>query len=446
VEEVHLAVLRSPLVPAQDEEAVGRAALRKASLRLLPLIAIGYGIAYMDRLNISFAALQMNRDLHFSASVYGFGAGLFFLSYSACEVPSNLLLVRFGARRWLARIMFTWGLLSIGTLFVKTPMEFYVMRFALGVAEAGFFPGIIYYLSRWFPARQRSRAISRFYIALPLSSVIMGSVAGALLHLQGRWGLAGWQWLFLIEGLPAIVLSIVFLLCLPDGPDTAAWLNDEERRWLLAALRSDDAAAGGVHTGSEVGYALRQARVWVLGIFLLCVYIGNYSYAFVAPTVIQRVTGFGATQVGFVVAVLGLLGAVSMLLNGLHSDRTGERYLHVIVPCLVTTTGFVVAGISTTPIGLLFGFGCIMIGFNGLNAAVWTIPCTFLAGKSAAAGIATVNMIAMIGGFLGPYWMGLAADLTGSYQRGLLACAVPSAIGASIMLVVRHHVKRNALP
>ena len=298
--------------------------------------------------------------------------------------------------------------------------------------------GIIYYLSRWFPARQRSRAISRFYIALPLSSVIMGSVAGGLLHLQGRWNLAGWQWLFLIEGLPAIVLSIVFLLCLPDGPATAAWLNDEERHWLLAALHRDDAAAGGVHTGSEVRYALRQARVWALGIFLLCVYIGNYSYAFVAPTVIQRVTGFDATQVGFLVAILGILGAVSMLLNGLHSDRTGERYLHVIVPCLSTTIGFVVAGISTTPIVLLFGFACVMIGFNGMNAAVWTIPSSFLTGKSAATGIAGVNMIGMIGGFVGPYWMGLAADLTGSYQRGLLACAIPSTIGVSIMLAVRH--------
>jgi MFS transporter, ACS family, tartrate transporter len=433
-----LAILRPPLVPMQDEEAIGRSALRKASLRLLPLIAIGYGIAYMDRVNISFAALQMNRDLHFSASVYGFGAGLFFLSYAACEVPSNLLLVRFGARRWLARIMFTWGLLSIGMLFVKTPHQFYAMRFLLGMAEAGFFPGIIYYLSRWFPARQRSRAISRFYIALPLSSVIMGSVAGALLHLQGRWSLVGWQWLFLIEGLPAIVLSIVFLLSLPDGPETAAWLNDKERHWLLAALHRDDDAAGGVHTGSEVRFALRQARVWALGIFLLCVYIGNYSYAFVAPTVIQRATGFDATQVGFLVAILGILGAVSMLLNGLHSDRTGERYLHVIVPCLLTTMGFVVAGISTTPLVLLFGFACVMIGFNGMNATVWTIPSSFLAGKSAAAGIAAVNMIGMIGGFVGPYWMGLAADLTGSYQRGLLACAVPSAIGVSIMLAVRH--------
>jgi MFS transporter, ACS family, tartrate transporter len=438
-----LAVLRAIVEPEQIE-AVGRAALRKASLRLLPLIAVGYGIAYMDRVNVSFAALQMNRDLHFSASVYGFGAGLFFLSYAACEIPSNLLLVRFGARRWLARIMFTWGLLSIGMLLVKTPIEFYVMRFGLGVAEAGFFPGIMYYLSRWFPARQRSRAISRFYIALPLSSVVMGSLAGALLHLQGSLGLAGWQWLFLVEGLPAIVLSVVFLLYLPDGPESAAWLDAEQRNWLLAALRSDDAAAGGVHTGREVRYALCQARVWVLGVFLLCLYIGNYSYAFTAPTVIQRVTGMGATQVGFVVAMLGVAGAISMLVNGLHSDKMNERYQHVIAPCLLSTAGFTIAGLSTRSASLFMGLACIVIGFNAINATVWTIPCSFLAGKSAAAGIAAINMIAMIGGFVGPYWMGLAADLTGSYQRGLLACAVPTAIGTSIMLAVRHFALLNA--
>ena len=438
-----MAVLRAIVEPEQIE-AVGRDALRKASLRLLPLIAVGYGIAYMDRVNVSFAALQMNRELHFSASVYGFGAGLFFLSYAACEIPSNLLLVRFGARRWLARIMFTWGLLSIAMLLVKTPIEFYVMRFGLGIAEAGFFPGIMYYLSRWFPARQRSRAVSRFYISLPLSSVVMGSLAGALLHLQGRWGLAGWQWLFLIEGLPAIVLSVVFLVYLPDGPETAAWLDVEERNWLLGALRSDDAAAGGVHTGREVRYALRQARVWVLGIFLLCLYIGNYSYAFTAPTVIQRVTGLGSTQVGFVVAMLGVAGAISMLVNGLHSDKTNERYLHVIFPCLLSTAGFTIAGLSTRSTSLLIGLACIMIGFNAINATVWTIPCSFLAGKSAAAGIAAINMIAMIGGFVGPYWMGLAADLTGSYQRGLLACALSTAIGTSIMLAIRHFALRNA--
>jgi ACS family tartrate transporter-like MFS transporter len=440
---VRLAVLQSTLVPLQDEEAVGRSALRKASLRLLPLIAIGYGIAYMDRVNISFAALQMNHDLHFSASVYGFGAGLFFLSYAACEVPSNLLLVRFGARRWLARIMFTWGLLSIGMLFVKTPHQFYAMRFLLGVAEAGFFPGVIFYLSQWFPASNRSRAISRFYIALPLSSVVMGALAGALLHLQGCLGLAGWQWLFMIEGLPAVVLSIVFLICLPDGPTHARWLDPEEQGWLIHQLRTEDLAVAEIHSGNEVGHALRQARVWVLGIFLLCIYVGNYGYAFSAPVIIQKATGFNATEVGFVVAALGALGAIAMLLNGAHSDRTGERHLHIIVPCLLIAAGYLGAGLSMRPAVALPAFACIVAGFSALNAAIWTIPSTFLTGKSAAAGIAAINMIAMIGGFLGPYWMGHAAALAGGYQRGLLTLVVPSLIATLIMFGIRHDASRR---
>jgi MFS transporter, ACS family, tartrate transporter len=203
-------------LPAGD--LTGKSALRKASLRLIPLLGLGYGIAVMDRINISFASLQMNRDLHFSATVYGFGAGLFFLSYAVCEVPSNLLLCRFGARRWLARIMLTWGLLAMGMMFVRTPVEFYVMRFLLGVAEAGFFPGVIFYLSEWFPTRMQARAISRFYIAFPLASTFMGAVASPLLRLQGRLGLAGWQWLFLLEGLPSVVFSVVILRYLPDSP------------------------------------------------------------------------------------------------------------------------------------------------------------------------------------------------------------------------------------
>ncbi len=216
-----------------ENHRIGKSAVRKASWRLIPLIALGYGTAFMDRINISFASLQMNRDLHFSATVYGFGAGLFFVSYAACEVPSNLLLVRFGARRWLSRIMLTWGLLAIGMMFVKTAPQFYVMRFLLGMAEAGFFPGVVFYLMQWFPPEMRARAISRFYISLPLSSVVMGSIAGALLNLQGRLGLAGWQWLFLVEGLPAIVLSVVFFLHLPDTPADAKWLEPSEREWLL---------------------------------------------------------------------------------------------------------------------------------------------------------------------------------------------------------------------
>src|SRR5665213_3415271 len=218
-----------------------KSALMKMSWRLLPLIGLGYCIAYIDRVNISFAALQMNQDLHFSAAVYGLGGGLFFLSYALFEVPSNLLLVRFGARRWIARIMLTWGVLAVGMMFVRTPMQFYVMRFLLGLAEAGFFPGVIYYLSLWFPNRHRARAISRFYVAWPLSAAIMGALAGALLSLQGRLGLAGWQWLFLAEGLPAVALSGIILVGLPDRARDAAWLSSEEKAWIGAKLADDRA-------------------------------------------------------------------------------------------------------------------------------------------------------------------------------------------------------------
>ncbi len=221
---------------SERDHAIGVSAQRKAAIRLLPIISIGYGLAYMDRINISFASLRMNSDLHFSATVYGLGAGLFFIGYALCEVPSNLLLLRFGPKRWLARIMLTWGLLAAAMMFVRTPWQFYGVRLLLGMAEAGFFPGVIYYLTLWFPAKMRARAVSRFYIALPLSSVLMGAVAGWLMGLQGTLGLAGWQWLFLVEGLPAALFSFVFLWMLPDGPMQAEWLTVEERMWLKRQL------------------------------------------------------------------------------------------------------------------------------------------------------------------------------------------------------------------
>jgi MFS transporter, ACS family, tartrate transporter len=236
IEPIPLVIVKDPASSA--DLTVGHSALRKAGLRFLPLIALGFGIANIDRANISFASLQMNRDLHFSASIYGLGAGLFFLSYAACELPSNLLLVRFGARRWIARIMFTWGVIAMGMMFVKTPLQFFVMRLSLGAAEAGFFPGVVFYLMQWFPAEMRARALSRFYVAVLLSSVLMGVIAGALLNLQGRLGLAGWQWLFFIEGLPAVLLSILFLTYLPDKPAEAKWLTEESVTGSRAGCRA----------------------------------------------------------------------------------------------------------------------------------------------------------------------------------------------------------------
>jgi ACS family tartrate transporter-like MFS transporter len=419
---------------------IGVSALRKASVRLIPLIAIAYGVAYTDRVNISFAALQMNRDLHFSASSYGLGAGLFFLSYAACEIPSNLLLYRFGARRWIARIMFTWGFLAMGMMFVKTPLEFYAVRFLLGMAEAGFFPGVVYYLSQWFPANVRARTVSRFYVALPLSSVFMGGLAGALLNLQGRLSLAGWQWLFLAEGLPAVILSVIFLAYLPNTPAEAKWLTAEERDWLVERLRADNSTIGERHSEGALR-AILNPRVWLLGIYLLCIYIGFYAFSFSAPVLIQQATGLSNTNVGFAIALMGVLGALGLVLNGQHSDRAGERYLHLVVPCLLIATAFVVGGLTVAPIFALPAYAIIFIGFNATAGPSWAIASSFLMGRSAAAGIATANTIAIVGGFLGPYWMGRAKDFTGNYQTGLLTLAVPALAGAAILLFMRQQAR-----
>ncbi len=429
---------------AMEDDKIGASALRKASVRLIPLIAIAYGVAYTDRVNISFAALQMNRDLHFSASSYGLGAGLFFLSYAACEIPSNLLLYRFGARRWIARIMLTWGFLAMGMMFVKTPREFYVVRFLLGMAEAGFFPGVVFYLSQWFPANVRARTVSRFYVALPLSSVFMGGLAGALLNLQGRMGLAGWQWLFLAEGFPAVILSVVFLAYLPNRPGEAKWLTAEERDWLIDKLRSENESIGSAADDRHGDSALRailNPRVWQLGIYLLCIYIGFYAFSFSAPVLIEQVTGFSNTNVGFAIAIMGMLGALGLVLNGMHSDRAGERYLHLVVPCVLIAAAFVVGGLTVAPIFALPAYAIIFIAFNATAGPSWAIASSFLTGKSAAAGIATANTIAIVGGFLGPYWMGRAKDFTGNYQSGMLTLALPALAGAAIVLVMRHQAK-----
>src|SRR5258705_6755219 len=286
-----MAVRPIPVVeesPTSSDEATGASAMRKATLRLIPLIALGYGAAFTDRVNISFAALQMNLDLHFSATVYGFGAGLFFLSYAACEVPSNLMLVRFGARRWLARIMLTWGLLAMGMMFVRTPMQFYVVRFLLGAAEAGFFPGVVYYLTLWFPARYRGRAISRFYVAFPISSIVMGVIAGALLNLQGTFGLAGGQWLFLIEGVSAVGLSAIYYAYLPDGPSDAAWLTAMERLSLSDQLSGERTG----HVPGSIVNALRSLkdrRERELRIANVSIMSATYAAGLSAPAVLQAV-------------------------------------------------------------------------------------------------------------------------------------------------------------
>jgi ACS family tartrate transporter-like MFS transporter len=425
-----------------DRDAIGISAQRKAGLRLIPVIGIGYGLAYIDRLNLSFASLQMNRDLHFSASVYGFGAGLFFIGYALCEVPSNLALLRFGAKRWLARIMFTWGLLAAAMMFVRTPFEFNAARLLLGVAEAGFFPGVLYYLTLWFPARMRARAVSRFYIALPLSSVVMGSLAGWLLGLGGKLGLAGWQWLFLVEGLPAVLFSFVILKMLPDSPAKAAWLTPEEKAWLQSQLKTDSEQA---HLGHEAGVlqALLSPKVWMIGAYFFCALATNYAYGFSAPAILQGATAWSVTNVGLLVACFGLAGAAGMLLNGAHSDRTGERALHCIVPCMVMAVAFVTASYARTPWVVVAALAASFISFQSMQGPALAVPTQFLAGRAAAAGIAAMNTITMFSGFLGPYWMGLMKDATGSYQAGLRGLALPALAAAAVMFALTRSLKKR---
>ena len=387
----------------------------------------------MDRVNISFAALQMNRDLHFSETTYGLGAGLFFLSYAFVEIPSNLLLYRFGARRWLSRIMISWGILAMGMLFIRTPLHFYAMRLLLGAAEAGFFPGVVFYLMQWFPPEWRARTITRFYIALPLSSTVMGALAGALLHLQGHWGLAGWQWLFLVEGLPAVLLGIVLFLFLPDGPAQAPWLSVDEQQAILLRIEAPTRASD----GGSLADALRDRRVWLFAAFSFLNLVSLYAYTFSAPAILQSATHLGASRVGFLIAATGLLGAAAMLLCGNYSDRTLNRHGIVIPAALLMSAGFLLCGWTSSPPLVVFSFTLIVIGFNGMQGPLWSLPASYVHGRAAAAGFALIGAIGVTGGFLGPYWMGFMRDLTGSYQRGLMTMALPMLLGAGIMLYLR---------
>ncbi len=419
------------------ERNLASSGIRAASMHLLPLLAVAFAFSHIDRVNISFAALQMNHDLHFSASIYGFGAGIFFLGYALFQVPSNLLLVSFGARRWLALILFVWGLLSISMMLIRTPMQFYVVRFLLGVAEAGFYPGVIFYLTRWFPAEERARAISRFYLAVPFSSVVMGALAGFLLGLEGHLGLAGWQWLFLVEGVPSVLLSLVFLLRLPENPDNAVWLTPSERDCIVARLQQERAAMP-VSPGDSISAFLKQPAFWFMSCYYFCALGSGYSLNLTAPAIVKQLTGFNATNIGLLLSAINLIAAAAMIANGSHSDRAGERYLHIAVPFVLITTGFFLSGLSTRAWIAVPALSMVIISFIAVTGPVWALPSTFLCGRSSAPGIAAVNGIGMLGTFISPYCMGILRDRTGNYRGGLLLSAILSLLAMLIILRMRH--------
>lgn len=410
--------------------------IAKMKWRLLPLLIAGAITCYIDRVNVAFAADGMMRDLGLTATVYGFGAGLFFIPYILCEVPSNIILAKVGARVWFCRIMITWGLTSACMVFTVGQYSFYSLRILLAIAEAGFFPGIMYYLTLWFPTEYRARIVGVFFMSLPLANVIGAPVSGFILNMEGLAGLHGWQWLFIAEAIPAVLLAVMTVIWLPSGPKDVHWLLPEEKAWLEARLEADRQSADIGH--QSVWSALSNLTVIGLGIICFCEVVSNYGLGFFLPQILR---GFGLNnvQTGFVAALPFLMGAFACYVWGRHSDSTHERKLHV-AGALAIAGGFI--GISTlfssptTQMILLTLAGFGMFAYLG---PFWAMSTAYVSGAgpaAAAAAVGAINAIANLGGFLSPYVIGYIKDRTNSYDNGLLAITLVSFIGVVLVFVL----------
>jgi len=415
-----------------------RVTMQRVAWRLLPFLLLLYIISWLDRVNVGFAKLQMNGDLGFSETIYGIGAGIFFVGYGLCEVPSNLLLVRFGARVWIARIMITWGIISIGMMFVQGIYSFYVMRFLLGVAEAGFLPGIIYYLSQWFPREHRARAVSWFMIGIPLSLVFGAPLSGWLMqHMDEVMGLHGWQWMFLVEGVPAVILGFVVLGFLTETPAEARWLSVEQRSWLTKHIETEHQVAHARH-GVNLRAALTHPTVWLLAIVMFCCQTGSYGLTFWVPTIVNGLSGYSEVEVGLFSAVPYVAAALGMLLVGWNSDRTGERFLHVALPSLLGALGFIAVGYMHVPALAMLALCVAAVGDYSTRGPFWALPGKFLVGSAAAGAIALINSMGALGGAIGPSTVGWLRDQTGGFLGPMLMLSGVLVVGAILTMRLRH--------
>jgi MFS transporter, ACS family, tartrate transporter len=420
--------------------------MTKVARHLIPFLIFCYLLSYLDRVNIGFAALTMNKDLGLSASAFGFGASIFFLGYFLFEVPSNLLLEKFGARIWIARIMISWGILSTAMAFVWNDISFYILRFIFGIAEAGFFPGIILYLTYWFPTEMRARIIGMFMVAVPGSVVIGSPLSSWILDAFASepLGLKGWQWLFIFQGLPTIITGILVLKWLSDGPEKAEWLEPEERTWLANRLAAERATKEAVHHFT-VKEALTHPRILALSVVYFGAVIGLYGLSLWLPTIIKS---FGLTimQTGVLGSLPALAGGVGMVLWTRHSDATSERKWHMVLPCVVGAIGLVMAGAIHSPtVSFLF---LIAAGFGIYTSlpSFWPLPTAMLTGSAAAGGIALINSIGNLGGFVGPYLVGLVKDLTGTFAGGLYLLAGFLILAAVIVILLGHDLRLEQIP
>jgi MFS transporter, ACS family, tartrate transporter len=426
--------LSAPVIVADD---VARRARRRIALRLLPYLLLLYIIAYLDRNNLATAALQMPHDLGFDDRVIGFGAGIFALGYIILEIPGTLIIERWSARRWIARIMVSWGLVTIGMAFIRTAHQFYTMRFLLGLAEAGFFPGIIVYLTHWFVYEDRAKAIAGFMAAIPLAYVVGSPISGLLLGVH--WGsLRGWQWLFILEGLPALFFGVMTWFYLTDWPHQAKWMPADEREWVIHQLEKEKQAKKSVHAYT-VWQALRDRDVAILTVLHFVQNGSAYALAFWLPTMIKRLSGLSDIKVTLLVALPNLLGFVAMQANGWHSDRTGERRWHTAIPLWVAAGALLVlskADWGTVPSLVLFSIAAA--GLLAFLPSFWAMPSAFLSDTAAAMATGTINCVAAgLGGFLGPALVGYQAARTHSFRSGFAALVVALVIAGVLPLTLR---------
>ncbi len=421
-------------VDASDIEA---RTIAKVTRRLLPFLILCYFVAYLDRVNVGFAGLTMRTDLALSARAFGLASGIFFIAYFIFEVPSNLLLDRFGARRWIARIMFTWGLVSGGTVFVSGEYGFYTQRVLLGLAEAGFFPGIIFYLTLWFPQKYRGRIVGYFMAAIPASTVIGAPLSSALLYLDGIAGLHGWQWMFVVEALPALILAFVVLGYLTDRPSDARWLTPDEQAWLTQRLASEARERTAARHFS-VRDALTNPRVLLLALVYFGAVATNYGIGFWLPQIIQGFGGLSKIQIGLITALPYIVGVASIVLWSRHSDVHRERTAHVAIPLAVSVVSITAAALIDDPVLKMAALTVTGFGAFAVLGVFWTLPAAFLTGPAAAAGIAIINALGNLSGFAGPYAMGWIKDATGSFSYGLLVIAALAFISMVTVLLLGH--------
>jgi ACS family tartrate transporter-like MFS transporter len=425
--------------PGVAKSAIEVATIRAISWRLIPFLALAYFLAYLDRVNLGFAALTMNDELNFSPTIFAWGAGIFFIGYFLFEVPSNLALEKFGASRWIARIMVTWGIISALTALVSGAWSFYTVRFLLGVAEAGFFPGIILYLTYWYPAEYRARFLATFAVAVPVSTVIGAPISGLLLGLDGAMGLKGWQWLFIIEGVPSVLLGVITWFYLTDTPAKASWLTAEQKAWLAARLQGEISAKQATKHFT-LGQALASPKVLALSLIYFGFVGALYGMQFWLPQIVKAF-GFSNAQTGFVTAVPYLFGTIAMLLWARHSDASRERVAHVGLPLLLTAAALGVCGFLDDPTVTMVALVVAAIGIFATFAVFWTLPTAWLSGTAAACAIAMINSIGNLAGFGGPFLIGWIKERTGSTSTGLLVLAVLPLIAGLLVLFGDHQTK-----